>query len=74
MLIEMWTIKTAFISVDYNTYKHGNVTRKLPVAILNKQTNVSGFFLIQNWRTGGLNRSCLGVWYQWEEGGCGERV
>jgi hypothetical protein len=23
-------------------------------------------FLIQNWRIGGLNRSCLGALYQWE--------
>jgi hypothetical protein len=32
------------------------------------------FFLLQNWRIGGWNRSCLGGLYQWEGGSGGERV
>jgi hypothetical protein len=37
----------------------------LCIAILNKQ-KCHFIFLLQNFRTGGWNRSCLGVWYQWE--------
>jgi hypothetical protein len=36
------------------------------------------FFLLQNQRTGGQNRSCLGwragCWYQWERKMAGKRV
>jgi hypothetical protein len=42
------------------------------VAILNKQ-KCHFFFLLQNQRTRGLNRSCREGWYQWRGGG-GERV
>jgi hypothetical protein len=31
------------------------------------------FVSLQKWR-GGHNRSCLGVCYQWERGGYGDRV
>jgi hypothetical protein len=48
------------------------------VAILNKQKwhFIVFFFLIQNQRTGGQNRSCLGAGclYQREGRGCGEMV
>jgi hypothetical protein len=32
------------------------------------------FFLLQNWRTGGQNRSFLEGWSQWEGGGGREMV
>jgi hypothetical protein len=38
------------------TYVCGNVTRKLPVEL-----KCYFFFLLQNQKTGGWNRSCLGV-------------
>jgi hypothetical protein len=42
------------------------------IAILNK--NVIFFFFYKIKEQGGQNRSCLGGWYQWEGGGCGEMV
>jgi hypothetical protein len=39
-----------------------------------KLSFLSSFFLIQNWRTEGKNKSFLGSWYQWEGEGGGERV
>jgi hypothetical protein len=43
------------------------------IDILKKQK--CHFFLLQKCGAGGENRSCLGWgWYQWERGGCGEKV
>jgi hypothetical protein len=40
-----------------------------------KQAKNVIFFLLQNWRTRGQNKSCprIGGWYQWERGGDGVR-
>jgi hypothetical protein len=48
-------------------------TPPTPFKIFNKQ-KCHFFFHLQNRRTGGQNRSCLGSWYQWERGGRGEKV
>jgi hypothetical protein len=32
------------------------------------------FFLLQNWRLGGSDQVLSGGWYQWDGGGCDERV
>jgi hypothetical protein len=48
--------------LGYNTYIHGNVTKK-PMYSYLKQTKMP--FLIYK-RTGGQNRSCLEDWHQWE--------
>jgi hypothetical protein len=59
---------------------YGNITRKLPVSIFisNKQKCHVSFFLLQNWRIGGQQKSCdrgnwSGCWYKWERGSGGER-
>jgi hypothetical protein len=51
--------------LGYNTYIHGYVTLNSLYSYL-KQTKVLFVFLLHNWRTGGQNRSCMGVRDQWE--------
>jgi hypothetical protein len=59
--------------LGYNSYVHGNVTKKLFYSYL-KQTKISFFFFNkireQEIRTDPVWRG----WFQWEGGGCGERV
>jgi hypothetical protein len=58
--------------LSYNPYIHGNVTGNNLCSYL-KQIKMP-FFLLQNQRLGGRNRSCPEGWYQWEGEGGGERV
>jgi hypothetical protein len=51
-----------------------NMFKDIPYSYL-KQAKISFFFLLQNWRTGGQHRSCLGVGVApLGGGGGGERV
>jgi hypothetical protein len=61
--------------LGYNTYIHGNVTRKLLVelSLTNKKVIFFFFYKIRG-QKGRQNRFCLRGWYQWEGKGCGERV
>jgi hypothetical protein len=58
----------------------GNESSYVAIFILNEQNTMFFFltfifFLLQNWRTGGWNRSVEGVraWHQWDWGSGGER-
>jgi hypothetical protein len=48
--------------MEYEVLIHGTIQMNLDNTML------------QNWRTGGLNKSCLGGWCQWEGRGGRERV
>jgi hypothetical protein len=59
--------------MGYNTYTHGNVTRKLCVAILNKQKCLF-FFFDKTGEQEGRTSPAGENWYPWGGRECGESV
>jgi hypothetical protein len=64
-----------------NIYRYGKVIKvtkkkykEIPYVTILSNRKCNFFFLLQNWRTGGWNRSCLGVLIPVREEGGGERV